>query len=83
MSSCFVVSQIGDAKTAERYFQDVEKAYQVKGSNLSHATCVLMNRYMQIKCFAPLGETSVLVWDSLRKSVLEPLSRGNTSAALP
>lgn len=36
--------QIGDAKTAERYFQDVEKAYQVKGSNLSHATCVLMNR---------------------------------------
>ncbi|XP_069573556.1 trafficking protein particle complex subunit 12 isoform X3 [Brachyistius frenatus] len=36
--------QIGDVKTAERYFQDVEKACQMKGSQPSHATCVLMNR---------------------------------------
>ncbi|XP_023153343.1 trafficking protein particle complex subunit 12 isoform X1 [Amphiprion ocellaris] len=36
--------QIGDVKTAERYFQDVEKACQMKGSQLSHTTCVLMNR---------------------------------------
>ncbi|KAI3367982.1 hypothetical protein L3Q82_026807, partial [Scortum barcoo] len=36
--------QIGDVKTAERYFQDVEKACQMKGSQPSHTTCVLMNR---------------------------------------
>ncbi|XP_033980236.1 trafficking protein particle complex subunit 12 isoform X1 [Trematomus bernacchii] len=36
--------QIGDVKTAERYFQDVEKACQMTGSQPSHTTCVLMNR---------------------------------------
>ncbi|XP_034531488.1 trafficking protein particle complex subunit 12 [Notolabrus celidotus] len=36
--------QIGDVKTAERYFQDVEKTWQMKGSQPSHTTCVLMNR---------------------------------------
>uniref|UniRef100_A0A3B4F3J7 Trafficking protein particle complex subunit 12 n=1 Tax=Pundamilia nyererei TaxID=303518 RepID=A0A3B4F3J7_9CICH len=36
--------QIGDVKTAERYFQDVEKCGPVKGSQQALATCVLMNR---------------------------------------
>uniref|UniRef100_I3K0Q6 Trafficking protein particle complex subunit 12 n=1 Tax=Oreochromis niloticus TaxID=8128 RepID=I3K0Q6_ORENI len=36
--------QIGDVKTAERFFQDVEKSGQVKGSQQALATCVLMNR---------------------------------------
>ncbi|KAG7509823.1 hypothetical protein JOB18_005880 [Solea senegalensis] len=36
--------QIGDVKTAERYFQDVEKSCQMKGSQSSHTTCMLMNR---------------------------------------
>uniref|UniRef100_A0A8C2WRZ9 Trafficking protein particle complex subunit 12 n=2 Tax=Cyclopterus lumpus TaxID=8103 RepID=A0A8C2WRZ9_CYCLU len=36
--------QIGDVKTAERYFQDVEKACQMTGSQPGHTTCVLMNR---------------------------------------
>ncbi|XP_044022373.1 trafficking protein particle complex subunit 12 isoform X2 [Siniperca chuatsi] len=36
--------QIGDIKTAERYFEDVEKACQMNGSQPSHTTCVLMNR---------------------------------------
>uniref|UniRef100_A0A8C5BYV2 Trafficking protein particle complex subunit 12 n=1 Tax=Gadus morhua TaxID=8049 RepID=A0A8C5BYV2_GADMO len=36
--------QIGDIKTAERYFQDVEKACQATGSHPSHTTNVLMNR---------------------------------------
>ncbi|XP_034713558.1 trafficking protein particle complex subunit 12 [Etheostoma cragini] len=36
--------QIGDVKTAERYFEDVEKACQMTGSQPSHTTCVLMNR---------------------------------------
>lgn len=43
---CFVVGQIGDVKTAERYFQDVEKACQIKGSQPSHTVCMLMNRYV-------------------------------------
>ncbi|XP_058470815.1 trafficking protein particle complex subunit 12 [Solea solea] len=36
--------QIGDVKTAERYFQDVEKSCQMKESQSSHITCMLMNR---------------------------------------
>ncbi|CAG5866178.1 unnamed protein product [Menidia menidia] len=36
--------QIGDVKTAERYFQDVERACQSSGNEPGHATCVLMNR---------------------------------------
>ncbi|KAF7651871.1 hypothetical protein LDENG_00104290, partial [Lucifuga dentata] len=37
--------QIGDVKTAEKYFQDVEKTCQAKESPPSHSTCMLMNRY--------------------------------------
>lgn len=36
--------QIGDVKTAESYFQDVEKACQMKGSHPSDSTCMVMNR---------------------------------------
>lgn len=36
--------QIGDVKTAETYFQDVEKACQMKGSQPSDSTCMVMNR---------------------------------------
>lgn len=36
--------QIGDVKTAESYFQDVEKACQMKGSQPSDSTCMVMNR---------------------------------------
>ncbi|XP_068457695.1 trafficking protein particle complex subunit 12 [Clinocottus analis] len=36
--------QIGDVQTAERYFQDVERACQVTGGPPGHTTCVLMNR---------------------------------------
>lgn len=41
-----VRGQIGDIKTAERYFQDVEKACQMKGSEPSDHMCVLMNRWV-------------------------------------
>ncbi|TSM77389.1 Trafficking protein particle complex subunit 12 [Bagarius yarrelli] len=36
--------QIGDIKTAEKYFQDVEKASQEIGKDPVHDTAVLMNR---------------------------------------
>ncbi|XP_056151745.1 trafficking protein particle complex subunit 12 [Lampris incognitus] len=36
--------QIGDIKTAERYFQDVEKICQAKGNQPSHTAHVWMNR---------------------------------------
>uniref|UniRef100_A0A8C2D1F8 Trafficking protein particle complex subunit 12 n=1 Tax=Cyprinus carpio TaxID=7962 RepID=A0A8C2D1F8_CYPCA len=36
--------QIGDIRTAERYFQDVEKACQSKGKTPDEDTSVLMNR---------------------------------------
>lgn len=57
---CFVLGQIGDIKTAERYFQDVEKACQMKGSQPSHTTCVLMNRYVRVMHLAPSYSVRVL-----------------------
>ncbi|XP_072313558.1 trafficking protein particle complex subunit 12 [Eucyclogobius newberryi] len=36
--------QVGDVKTAEKYFQDVEKACQMKGSQPGDSTCMVMNR---------------------------------------
>lgn len=57
---CFVLGQIGDVKTAERYFQDVEKACQMKGSQPSHTTCVLMNRYVRVVHLAPSYSVCVL-----------------------
>lgn len=41
---CIVLGQIGDIKTAEKYFQDVEEVCQMKGSQAPDKTCVLMNR---------------------------------------
>ncbi len=56
----FVLGQIGDVKTAERYFQDVEKACQMTGSQPSHTTCVLMNRYVCVMHLAPPYSTCAL-----------------------
>ncbi|XP_033843803.1 trafficking protein particle complex subunit 12 [Periophthalmus magnuspinnatus] len=36
--------QIGDVKTAEKYFQDVEKVCQMKGCQPGDSTCMVMNR---------------------------------------
>lgn len=58
-AAAFVLGQIGDVKTAERYFQDAEKACQMKGSQPSHTTCVLMNRYVRVMRLAPPDTASV------------------------
>lgn len=57
---CFVFGQIGDVKTAERYFEDVEKACQMTGSQPSHTTCVLMNRYPCVVHLAPAYSVCLL-----------------------
>lgn len=50
----FILSkQIGDIKTAEKYFQDVEKVAQ-KLDGLQGKTMVLMNRYGFFFCFLAL-----------------------------
>lgn len=48
MPLLFVLGQIGDVKTAERYFQEVEKACQIKASQQTLTTCMLMNRYVYV-----------------------------------
>ncbi|KAK5609309.1 hypothetical protein CRENBAI_012381 [Crenichthys baileyi] len=74
--------QIGDVKTAERYFQDVEKAYQMKGSNLSHATCVLMNRafvYLSQNNYADAHATFLEV---LKIDPKNPVANNNAAVCL-
>lgn len=50
LSFCWCVDhgQIGDIKTAERYFLEVEEACQKKGGAPSDSTCVLMNRCVSL-----------------------------------
>ncbi|XP_014842920.1 PREDICTED: trafficking protein particle complex subunit 12 [Poecilia mexicana] len=74
--------QIGDVKTAERYFQDVEKAYEMKGSNLSHATCVLMNRafvYLSQNNYADAHATFLEV---LKIDPKNPVANNNAAVCL-
>ncbi|XP_016111949.1 trafficking protein particle complex subunit 12 [Sinocyclocheilus grahami] len=44
MANCLLMMKIGDIRTAEKYFQDVEKACQSKGETPNEDTSVLMNR---------------------------------------
>lgn len=69
-AAAFVLGQIGDVKTAERYFQDAEKACQMKGSQPSHTTCVLMNRYVRVMRLAPPDTASVCSLSAARDRFL-------------
>lgn len=69
-AAAFVLGQIGDVKTAERYFQDVEKACQMKGSQPGHTTCVLMNRYVRVMRLAPPDTASVCSFSAARDRFL-------------
>ncbi|XP_068194390.1 trafficking protein particle complex subunit 12 [Antennarius striatus] len=74
--------QIGDVKTAERYFQDVEKASQMEGSPPTHATCVLMNRafvYLSQNNYAD-AHTSFL--EVLKIDPKSPVANNNAAVCL-
>ncbi|KAM4723572.1 trafficking protein particle complex subunit 12 isoform 1-T2 [Anableps anableps] len=74
--------QIGDVKTAERYFQDVEKAYQMKGSNLSHATCVLMNRAFVYLSQNNYAEAHATFLEVLKTDPKNPVANNNAAVCL-
>ncbi|XP_034015662.1 trafficking protein particle complex subunit 12 isoform X2 [Thalassophryne amazonica] len=74
--------QIGDVKTAERYFQDVEKTCQMNGSQPSHITCVLMNRafvYLSQNNYAD-AHTSFL--EVLKTDPKNPVANNNAAVCL-
>ncbi|TKS86158.1 Trafficking protein particle complex subunit 12 [Collichthys lucidus] len=74
--------QIGDIKTAERYFQDVEKACQMKGSQPSHTTCVLMNRAFVYLSQNNYGEAHASFVEVLKIDPKNPVANNNAAVCL-
>uniref|UniRef100_A0A8C4EV24 Trafficking protein particle complex subunit 12 n=1 Tax=Dicentrarchus labrax TaxID=13489 RepID=A0A8C4EV24_DICLA len=74
--------QIGDIKTAERYFQDVEKACQMKGSQPSHTTCVLMNRAFVYLSQNNYGEAHASFIEVLKIDPKNPVANNNAAVCL-
>lgn len=74
--------QIGDVKTAERYFQDVEKACQMNGSQLSHTTCVLMNRAFVYLSQNNYAEAHASFIEVLKIDPKNPVANNNAAVCL-
>uniref|UniRef100_A0A9R1SKV5 Trafficking protein particle complex subunit 12 n=2 Tax=Cyprinus carpio TaxID=7962 RepID=A0A9R1SKV5_CYPCA len=74
--------QIGDIRTAEKYFQDVEKGCQSKGKTANEDTSVLMNR-----AFVYLSQNNYADAHTCFSSVLEldpknPVANNNAAVCL-
>uniref|UniRef100_A0A672HUV4 Trafficking protein particle complex subunit 12 n=1 Tax=Salarias fasciatus TaxID=181472 RepID=A0A672HUV4_SALFA len=74
--------QIGDVKTAERYFQDVESACQMKGSQLGHTTCVLMNRAFVYLSQNNYGDAHTSFTEVLKIDPKNPVANNNAAVCL-
>uniref|UniRef100_A0A4W6C525 Trafficking protein particle complex subunit 12 n=1 Tax=Lates calcarifer TaxID=8187 RepID=A0A4W6C525_LATCA len=74
--------QIGDVKTAERYFQDVEKACQMKGSQSSHTTCMLMNRAFVYLSQNNYAEAHASFTEVLKIDPKNPVANNNAAVCL-
>ncbi|KAK5857118.1 hypothetical protein PBY51_010384 [Eleginops maclovinus] len=74
--------QIGDVKTAERYFQDVEKACQMTGSQPSHTTCVLMNRAFVYLSQNNYTEAHTSFTEVLKIDPKNPVANNNAAVCL-
>uniref|UniRef100_UPI0037E86F96 trafficking protein particle complex subunit 12 n=1 Tax=Semicossyphus pulcher TaxID=241346 RepID=UPI0037E86F96 len=74
--------QIGDVKTAERYFQDAEKACQMTGSQPSHTTCVLMNRAFVYLSQNNYGEAHASFIEVLKIDPKNPVANNNAAVCL-
>ncbi|TDG98593.1 hypothetical protein EPR50_G00201920 [Perca flavescens] len=74
--------QIGDVKTAERYFEDVEKACQMTGSQPSHTTCVLMNRAFVYLSQNNYTEAHASFTDVLKIDPKNPVANNNAAVCL-
>ncbi|CAG12451.1 unnamed protein product, partial [Tetraodon nigroviridis] len=74
--------QIGDIKTAERYFLDVEEACQNKGSEPSDNTCVLMNRAFVYLCQNNYVEAHASFIEVLKIDPKNPVANNNAAVCL-
>ncbi|XP_076604202.1 trafficking protein particle complex subunit 12 isoform X2 [Chaetodon auriga] len=74
--------QIGDIKTAERYFQDVEKACQMKGSQPSQTTCMLMNRAFVYLSQNNYAEAHASFIEVLKTDPKNPVANNNAAVCL-
>uniref|UniRef100_A0A3Q2ZXC4 Trafficking protein particle complex subunit 12 n=1 Tax=Kryptolebias marmoratus TaxID=37003 RepID=A0A3Q2ZXC4_KRYMA len=74
--------QIGDVRTAERYFLDVEKSCQMKGSDLIHITCVLMNRAFVYLSQNNYSEAHSSFLEVLKIDPKNPVANNNAAVCL-
>uniref|UniRef100_A0A665TXF1 Trafficking protein particle complex subunit 12 n=1 Tax=Echeneis naucrates TaxID=173247 RepID=A0A665TXF1_ECHNA len=74
--------QIGDIKTAETYFQDVEKACQMKGSQSTHTTCMLMNRAFVYLSQNNYAEAHASFTEVLKLDPKNPVANNNAAVCL-
>ncbi|KAF3701534.1 Trafficking protein particle complex subunit 12 Tetratricopeptide repeat protein 15 [Channa argus] len=74
--------QIGDVKTAEKYFQDVEKACQMKESQPSHTICVLMNRAFVYLSQNNYTEAHASFTEVLKIDPKNPVANNNAAVCL-
>ncbi|KAM4542118.1 trafficking protein particle complex subunit 12 isoform 2-T2 [Odontesthes bonariensis] len=74
--------QVGDVKTAERYFQDVEKACQTNENHLTHTTCVLMNRAFVYLSQNNYAEAHASFLEVLKMDPKNPVASNNAAVCL-
>ncbi|XP_060919538.1 trafficking protein particle complex subunit 12 [Labrus mixtus] len=74
--------QIGDVKTAERYFQDAEKDCLMKGSQPGHTTCVLMNRAFVYLSQNNYSEAHSSFTEVLKIDPKNPVANNNAAVCL-
>ncbi|XP_077441612.1 trafficking protein particle complex subunit 12 [Vanacampus margaritifer] len=74
--------QIGDIKTAEMYFCDVEKTCQTTNSSLSLTTCVLMNRAFVYLSQNNYAEAHASFVEVLKMDPKNPVANNNAAVCL-
>uniref|UniRef100_A0A8C6WZK3 Trafficking protein particle complex subunit 12 n=1 Tax=Neogobius melanostomus TaxID=47308 RepID=A0A8C6WZK3_9GOBI len=74
--------QIGDVKTAESYFQDVEDACQMKGSQPSDSTCMVMNRAFVYLSQNNYTEAHSSFTEVLKTDPKNPVANNNAAVCL-
>ncbi|KAL4624077.1 trafficking protein particle complex subunit 12-like [Arapaima gigas] len=75
--------QIGDIRTAERYFQEVEKVCQPRGSSsLNPSTCVLMNRAFVHLSQNNYAEAHATFLEVLKLDPKNPVANNNAAVCL-
>ncbi|XP_067312318.1 trafficking protein particle complex subunit 12 [Pseudorasbora parva] len=77
-----VFLQIGDIRTAEKYFQDVEKACQSKGKTPDEDTSVLMNRAFVYLSQNNYADAHVCFSSVLKLDPKNPVANNNAAVCL-